>query len=266
MRLAPMVVIALVASALLAGPTLAHHKPGHQTPPGQGPGTGVHDNRGTIKVHEGDGEPSALMSNAAQVCEFHIHMFKFHAGQTLTISIVGQGGNPGSSTYADTVTTDANGDARSPATGAITGFADGSYKVSVDTGRGGPGKQDKHKVFQVDCTDEQAPPPPPGGGDQGNNQPGPGNGNNQPGPGSGNNQPTPGGDEEAGPPQGPAPGNGPEAGPGNSPEGPPKPGDLPDTATDDTANASVPLFAGLCLFLAAAGGLVVVNRRRLPTS
>jgi hypothetical protein len=214
------------------------------------------------------------MRNMPQVCAFHIHMFKFYPGTTLTVSIVGHGGNAGPSTYEDTVTTDANGEARSPATGAITTFADGTYKVSVDNGRGGPGKQDKHKVLKVDCTDEGNPvpppgggdnPPPPGGGDNPGNQPGPGNGNNQPGPGNGDQQPNPGG-EDVGPPQGPAPGNGPETGPGNSPEGPPKPGDLPDTATDGAASESVALFAGLGLLLAATAGFVVVNRRRLAAS
>jgi hypothetical protein len=287
MRLIAVVVIALVATTMAAGPTFAHHKPGHKTPPGQGPGpktpkpkppkpkppkppkkpgTGVHDNRGTIKVHEGAGEPPSEMRNEPQVCDFHIHMFKFHAGQTLTISIVGHGGNAGPSTYADTVTTDANGDARSPATGAITTFADGTYKVSVDTGRGGPGKQDKHKVLKVDCTDDSppAPEPPPGGGD--GDQPNPG-GNNQDGTNPGGDQPNPGGDEVAGP-DAPAPGSGPETGqpPDNAPVVPPKPGDLPDTAMAENTASSVPLLGLIAMLLAATGALAVRARRRVTTS
>src|SRR5207253_126821 len=60
---------------------------------GNGHNTGQpHDNRGTVKIHEGAGEPAPLMRNQPQVCAFHIHAFKFYPGETLTFSIVGQGG------------------------------------------------------------------------------------------------------------------------------------------------------------------------------
>ena len=155
-RLAPVAALALLLSVVLAGPAFAHHKPGHQVPPGQDkpPTGGVHDNRGTVKIHEGGSEPSPIMRNQPQVCEFHVHMFKFHADQTLTISIVGQGGPNvagASELTATTVLTDDGGEARYPAQGALTDWEDGNYKLTVDTGRGGPGQQNKHKVFKIDC-------------------------------------------------------------------------------------------------------------------
>jgi hypothetical protein len=243
--------VALVAALLLAGSALAHHKPSHTG----GPPTGndPHDNRGTVKIHEGAAEPAAVMSNQPQVCAFHVHMFKFHANQELGISIVGQGGSnvAGSDTYTATVVTDANGEARDPDTGSIT-LSDGMYKVTVDTGKGAG----KHKVFKIACDDSTPPTGPTGGG---------GNGGPPPNGGGGDvgNPPPSGGDGDV---RGPTPGNGPGTGPGAVPggsdvEGPttsPKPGLLPNTATEPT-DATLPLGAALIL-LAAIGGFTIVAR------
>ncbi|HUP82631.1 MAG TPA: hypothetical protein VM284_00385 [Candidatus Limnocylindria bacterium] len=219
--------VALASALLITGSALAHHKPGHTGGPPSG--NDPHDNRGTVKIHEGATEPAALMASEPQVCSFHIHMFKFHANQVLGISIVGQGGAnvAGPDTYTSTVTTDANGDARDPDTRSIT-LADGTYKLTVDTGKGAG----KHKVFKVDCADSPPTGPTGGGGDVG----------------------------------GPTPGNGPGTGPGAVPGGsgvegptnPPKPGLLPNTATEPT-DSRLPLGAVLVL-LAALGGFVFVAR------
>ncbi|MDP8905387.1 MAG: hypothetical protein M3N29_08750 [Chloroflexota bacterium] len=115
-------------------------------------------NRGTVKIHDGAGEPDPEVRNQPKVCDFHIHAFFFHAEQELTFTIEGHGGpNAGPDTYQNTVITDEDGEARDPATGSIS-LAEGMYKLTVDTGMGGPGQQNKHKVFKVECPDE-APPP-----------------------------------------------------------------------------------------------------------
>jgi hypothetical protein len=41
-------------------------------------------NNGTIKIHEGAGEPSPVTKDEPHVCTFHIHALFFDAGQTLT--------------------------------------------------------------------------------------------------------------------------------------------------------------------------------------
>lgn len=211
-----MLPVAVLAAFLLAGTALAHHKPDHTGGPPSG--NGPHDNRGTVKIHEGATEPAALMANQPQVCAFHVHMFKFHANQELGISIVGQGGAnvAGPDTYTSTVTTDANGDARDPGTGSIT-LADGMYKLTVDTGRGAG----KHKVFKVDCAGEE-------------------------GPTAGN-----------------GPGGGPGAVPGGSgvtgPTNPPKPGELPNTATEPVDSTLA--LGGAVVLLAALGGFAFVARK-----
>lgn len=222
-----MLLVAVVAALLLTGTALAHHKPGHTGGPPSG--NGPHDNRGTVKIHEGAGEPAALMANQPQVCAFHIHMFKFHANQELGISIVGQGGAnvAGPDTYTSTVTTDANGEARDPEAGSIT-LDDGMYKLTVDTGKGAG----KHKVFEVDCEDSTTPELPTGGsGDVG-------------------------------------PGGGPGVVPGGSgvvgPANPPKPGELPNTATDPTDSTLA--LGGAVVLLTALGGFAFIARKAFAFS
>lgn len=254
--------VALVSALLVAGSALAHHKPGHTGGPPSG--NDPHDNRGTVKIHEGAAEPAAVMSNQPQVCAFHVHMFKFHANQELGISIVGQGGSnvAGTDSYTATVTTDANGEARDPDTGSIT-LTDGMYKLTVDTGKGAG----KHKVFKIACEETTPPAGPTGGGGNGGPPPNGGGENGGPPPNGGGgdvgNPPPTGGGGDVG---GPTPGNGPGTGPGVAPggggvEGPttsPKPGLLPNTATEPTT-ATFPLGAAV-LLLVALGGFTFVAR------
>jgi hypothetical protein len=283
-RLAPVAALALLLSVVLAGPAFAHHKPGHPVPPGQDkPPTGdVHDNRGTVKIHEGGSEPSPIMRNQPKVCEFHVHGFKFHADQDLTISIVGHGGpNAGDDSWAGTATTDGSGEFREPTTGAFE-LEDGMYKLTVGTGHGNGGK---HKVFKIDCAVEtpNAPELPTGGDNEqeGPENPNPGNdeqeGPENPNPGNneqeGPENPNPGNDEQEGP-ENPNPGNNEQEGPENpnpgdeeqnAPPVVPKPDQLPNTATELVSSYAFALAAVVVLVFMGAGGMVVLARRRLLT-
>jgi hypothetical protein len=228
------VAVAILLMAVLAGPALAKKDP-----------SAVHDNRGTVKIHEGAGEPAAVMASQPQVCEFHVHGFKFHDNQELEISIVGHGGNAGPSVYESTVTTDENGEFRDPASGAIA-LSDGTYKLTVATGHGNGGK---HKKLMIDCPEEQ---PVPGAGGANPPAPVPGSGGeNPPGPvpGSGGANP---------------PGTNPV--PGQVPAEPPKPGLLPNSATDAVSDWASPQVAAYAFAVALAGlltgSLWAVSRRR----
>jgi hypothetical protein len=308
-RLVLMVAIAMIGTAMFAAPTLAHHKPGHAQGPtkpkdkgdhgkkpdkpkdkggnnGKKPDKpkdgGVHDNRGTVKIHEGAAEPSPVMRTQPQVCTFHVHAFKFHADQLLTVSIVGHGGpNAGPSSYQGSATTDSTGEVRVPATGAIT-LADGMYKLTVGTGHGNGGK---HKVLKIDCAEDagnnppppdNTNPPPPDNGNGDNTPPPPanGNGNNPPPPpasGNGDNTPPPpaSGNGENTPPN---PGNGENTPPNpgtdddtgtDAPAPPAKPGDLPDTAMDMVvADWSSIGVAATLLVLLVIGGFALATRRQ----
>jgi hypothetical protein len=219
-RLVPLAALALLFGALLAGPAVA------QEP---------HDNRGTVKIHDGAGEPSPVMRNQPKVCDFHVHGFKFHADQVLTIDIAGHGGpNAGPDTYHSTMTTDSNGEARDPATGSIT-LADGMYKLDVGTGRTA-GQQNKHKVFKVDCAAAGGGPGGEVGGVEGSQ---------------------PGG--EVGGVEGESGG---QAGESGSSTGPGGAGGQPDTATAAEALTLLPaqvalLLAGLVLL--SLGGFLTVR-------
>lgn len=133
-------VLALVAAAFsVAKPVLAQ-----DDPPG---------NNGTVKIHEGDGETDPLPANDPKVCTFHVHAFGFDEGQELEISIYGHGGpNSGPDSYSATLEVDSDGNGR---TGVIE-LAEGMYKMDVDTGDEGVpiSAGDKHKVFKVECEDE----------------------------------------------------------------------------------------------------------------
>jgi hypothetical protein len=110
-------------------------------------------NNGTVKIHEGDGEPAPghIEPNEPKVCTFHVHAWNFDEGQTLILEIVGHGGpNAGSSSYSGNIVTDFEGEhGWEDRTDLIT-LEPGMYKLTVDTGNGTP-TQDKHKVFKVEC-------------------------------------------------------------------------------------------------------------------
>ena len=112
-------------------------------------------NNGTVKIHEGAGEPSPVTRNQPHVCTFHIHAAGFDAGQVLTFEVVSWPPTGSRDTVlTGEITADSTGEGRAPVEGAYS-LPNGHYKLNVDTGNGTP-TQDKHKVFWVEC-----PPPSP---------------------------------------------------------------------------------------------------------
>jgi hypothetical protein len=119
---------------------------------------GAPGNNGTVKIHEGAGEPTPEVQNQPHVCTFHVHAFFFDAGQVLSFTV--QSWEPtgdGSVVLSGTITADDSGEGRTP--GAYE-LPDGHYRLTVDTGNGTP-TQDKHKMFWVTCATETPSSPPP---------------------------------------------------------------------------------------------------------
>ena len=138
----------VAAVALLASPAWA------------GP-AGAPGNNGTVKIHDGAGEPSPEPQNEPHVCTFHVHALHFDSGQVLTFTV--QSWEPTgdrSVVLSGSITADATGEGRAPVTGAYA-LPDGHYRLTVDTGNGTT-TQDKHKMFWVQCAPETTPPTPPG--------------------------------------------------------------------------------------------------------
>lgn len=111
---------------------------------------GGQNNNGTVKIHEGAGEPSPVTKDETHVCTFHVHALFFDAGQTVTFEIKSwQPTGDCSVVLSGTIKTDASGEGRSPEEGAYT-LDEGHYRLIVDTGNGTP-TEDKHKEFWVKC-------------------------------------------------------------------------------------------------------------------
>jgi hypothetical protein len=120
---------------------------------------GAPGNNGTVKIHEGAGEPSPVTRDETHVCTFHVHALFFDAGQVLTFTV--QSWEPTgdrSVVLSGSITADSTGEGRSPVGGAYS-LPDGHYRLTVDTGNGTP-TQDKHKMFWVQC-ESQTPSPTP---------------------------------------------------------------------------------------------------------
>jgi hypothetical protein len=112
--------------------------------------SGAPGNNGTVKIHDGDGEPSAEVRNEPHVCTFHVHAFFLDAGQVVTFEVLSwPPTGDRTSVLTGSITADADGVGRAPASGVYS-LPDGHYKLDVDTGEGAPIK-DKHKVFWVSC-------------------------------------------------------------------------------------------------------------------
>jgi hypothetical protein len=130
------------------------------TPAWAGP-AGAPGNNGTVKIHDGAGEPSPEPQNEPHVCTFHVHALHFDGGQVLTFTV--QSWEPTgdrSVVLTGSITADATGEGRAPETGAYA-LPDGHYRLTVDTGNGTT-TQDKHKTFWVQCAPETTPPTSPG--------------------------------------------------------------------------------------------------------
>ena len=144
--------IGIASVALLAAPVGA-------APAGAGP-AGAPGNNGTVKIHEGAGEPAPEQRNEPHVCTFHVHAAHFDAGQVLTFTVQSwQPTGDRSVVLAGSITADSAGAGRAPVTGSYS-LPDGHYRLTVDTGNGTT-TQDKHKMFWVRCAPETTPPTTP---------------------------------------------------------------------------------------------------------
>lgn len=215
------------------------------SPAGAAP-AGAPGNNGTVKIHDGATEPPPEVRNEPHVCTFHVHAFFFDAGQTLKFTV--QSWEPtgdGTVVLSGSITTDADGEGRTPASGAYS-LPDGHYRLTVDTGNGTP-TQDKHKMFWVTCKPTPTSPPPTTTAPPSPTSPPP----TTTAPPTGSVSPTVPGGTLSAPPTSPA------AGPGEQPT---TPGGLAETGS------SVLGITGLGLSLLLAGialALAPAARRRL---
>jgi hypothetical protein len=168
----PRSILAIAVAALLVGALGSAAMAAEGEVPG---------NNGTVKIHEGAGEPASEVRNQPHVCTFHLHFFFADAGDSGTWEIQEWSpGDKGTVVLEGTYMTDENGEDRDPDAGVYE-LPDGHYKLFWD-GDLETNKHDKHKVFWVECEDEggegptegtPTPPPtptppatptPPGGG------------------------------------------------------------------------------------------------------
>lgn len=107
-------------------------------------------NNGTVKIHEGAGEPASETRNEPHVCTFHLHFFFADPEQSGTWEIQKWAPGPkGAVVLSGTYDTAGDGEDRQPEQGAYQ-LPNGHYKLFWD-GDLDTGKHDKMKVFWVDC-------------------------------------------------------------------------------------------------------------------
>ena len=217
-------VCAAASAVLLLAPAA------HATPPG--------DN-GTVKIHDAStGEE--LRRNEPHVCTFYLDAFGFDGGQQVDwhIAAIPPSENKGETVESGALTLDAQGHGRSE----DLSLPDGHYKLFWNFG--GEKGSAKDKVFWTDCEDEQEP----GGGTP--------SGSASPSSSSGASQaPSDGPDASASPSS--SVGGGVPAFSSPSPQGGTD-GDLAETGN----GAPVGVLSGVAAALVAAGGFLVLRRRR----
>jgi hypothetical protein len=112
-------------------------------------------NNGTVKIHEGPGEPPPDYPNEPHVCTFHLHFFFADPEQAGTWEIQKWSPGPkGDAVLSGTYDTHGTGEDRQPEQG-VYDLPNGHYKLFWDGDLDGS-KHDKMKVFWVDC--EQGAP------------------------------------------------------------------------------------------------------------
>lgn len=122
-------------------------------------------NNGTVKVHEGAGEPSpSEVRNEPHVCTFHLHFYFADPVQAGSWEIQewAPTGQKGTVVMTGTYDTAGDGEDRQPEAGAYS-LPDGHYKLFWD---GDTSKHDKMKVFWVDCAPSTPATPAPTGTEQ----------------------------------------------------------------------------------------------------
>jgi len=116
----------------------------------------VPGNNGTVKIHEGAGEPASEMRNEPHVCTFHLHFFGADGGDSGEWEIqVWSPGDKGPVALDGDYEYAANGEDRVPNDDAFE-LDPGHYKLFWD-GDQDTNKHDKHKVFWVECEAGQGP-------------------------------------------------------------------------------------------------------------
>ena len=107
-------------------------------------------NNGTVKIHEGPGEPPPEVPNQPHVCTFHLHFFFADPEQSGTWEIQEWSpGDKGNVVLSGTYDTAGDGEDRQPEQG-VYDLPNGHYKLFWDGDLDG-NKHDKMKVFWVDC-------------------------------------------------------------------------------------------------------------------
>jgi hypothetical protein len=136
-RVGALLTAGLLGTLAMAGPTAL--AAAHPDTPG---------NNGTVKIHDGAGEPSPEVRNQPHVCTFHLHFFFADPEQSGTWEIQEWSpGDKGVVVLTGTYDTVGDGQDRQPETGAYS-LPDGHYKLFWD---GDTAKHDKMKVFWVRC-------------------------------------------------------------------------------------------------------------------
>jgi LPXTG-motif cell wall-anchored protein len=217
-------VCAAASAVLLLAPAA------HATPPG--------DN-GTVKIHDAStGEE--LRRNEPHVCTFYLDAFGFDGGQQVDwhIDAIPPSENKGETVESGALTLDAQGHGRSE----DLSLPDGHYKLFWNF-EGEKGSA-KHKVFWTDCEDEQEP----GGATP--------SGSASPSSSSGASE-APSGEPGASASPSSSVGGGVPASSSPSPQGGTD-GDLAETGN----GAPVGVLSGVAAALVAAGGFLVLRRRR----
>ncbi|MBB4714678.1 LPXTG-motif cell wall-anchored protein [Streptomyces luteogriseus] len=217
-------VCAAASAVLLLAPAA------HATPPG--------DN-GTVKIHDAStGEE--LRRNEPHVCTFYLDAFGFDGGQQVDwhIDAIPPSENKGETVESGALTLDARGHGRSE----DLSLPDGHYKLFWNFG--GEKGSAKHKVFWTDCEDEQEP----GGATP--------SGSVSPSSSSGASE-APSGEPGVSASPSASAGGGVSASSSPSPQGGAD-GDLAETGN----GAPVGALSGVAAALVAAGGFLVLRRRR----
>lgn len=118
------------------------------------PAAARHGNNGTVKIHDGDGEPNPIYKNNPKVgCEFHIHGFGFDPGQSGGWEISQHPPTGREVVLSDEYVADAEGNWRT----AVLELPNDHYKLTVEGVKGAG----KHKTFWVECKPPEPTPTPP---------------------------------------------------------------------------------------------------------
>ncbi|MFI6574297.1 LPXTG cell wall anchor domain-containing protein [Nocardiopsis sp. NPDC050513] len=205
------------------------------------PGNGARGDNGTVKIHDPE-RPEEDRRNVPKVCGFHVTSFGFDAGQEVTWEIVTQGGAPDSreTVLEGTLVLDDEGGGSTE----LLDLPDGHYRLNW-TFEGQNSSDAKHKVFKVDCGDEEpSPEPSPEPSEEPSEDP-----SEEP-----SEEPSPTDDPSAGPTD---PDSTPTPDESPAPSGTPT--DADDAPAPDDGSPSLPVTGSALAGLVTAGALAVAG-------